>query len=76
MSKRAQVLQLSPRWSGRLAAQPETGMDHQVVTVVLRDGRRFDRVLVESGSITRVDGLDSIPFRDDDIADLIVTHDR
>lgn len=70
------MLQLSDRWGSRLRSQPETGMGYQVVSIVLRNGQRIDQVLVESGVITRVRGQDSIPFREDEIADLIVTHDR
>ena len=70
------MLQLSDRWGSRLRSQPETGMGYQVVSIVLRNGKRIDQVLVESGVITRVRGQDSIPFREDEIADLIVTHDR
>lgn len=51
-------------------------MGYQVVSIVLRNGQRIDQVLVESGVITRARGQDSIPFREDEIADLIVTHDR
>jgi len=51
-------------------------MGYQVVSIVLSNGQRIDQVLVESGVITRVRGQDSIPFREDDIADVIVTHDR
>ena len=70
------TLQLSARWHERLAAAPETGMGYHVVTVILRNGRRHDRVVVESGAISRIDGEVSIPFLKEDIADLIVTHDR
>lgn len=70
------MLQLSDRWGSRLRSQPETGMGYQVVSIVLSNGQRIDQVLVESGVITRVRGQDSIPFREDDIADVIVTHDR
>jgi hypothetical protein len=70
------MLQLTDRWGSRLRSQPETGMGYQVVSIVLRNGQRIDQVLVESGVITRVRGQDSIPFREDEIADLIVTHDR
>ncbi len=71
-----QTLELSARWHERLAAAPETGMGYHIVTVILRNGRRHDRVVVESGVISRIDGEVSIPFREEDIADLIVTHDR
>ena len=71
-----QTLQLSARWHEKLAAAPETGMGYHVVTVIQRNGRRHDRVVVESGVITRIAGESSSPFRVEDIAELIVTHDR
>ena len=76
MAHDPQFLTLSARWIDRLAAQPETGMGYQVVAVILRDGRRFDRAVVEAGVITRIDGEGSIPVCDEDIADLVVTHAR
>ncbi|MFO1406610.1 MAG: hypothetical protein U1F08_03645 [Steroidobacteraceae bacterium] len=70
------MLQLSDRWGPRLRSQPETGMGYQVVSVVLVSGRRYEQVLVEAGVITLVRGHASIPFREDEIADIVVTHDR
>lgn len=70
------MIQLSDRWGSRLRSQPETGMGYQVVSIITHSGRRIDQVLVESGVITKVRGHDSIPFREEDISDMIVTHDR
>ena len=57
-------------------AQPETGMGYQIVSVFLRDGRRFDRVTVVGGRITEVDGKKQIPFGEEEIADIKVTHGK
>ena len=51
-------------------------MGYQVASICLKDGRRYDEVLIESGVITRVRGLHEIPFTDQDIADIVVTHDK
>jgi hypothetical protein len=70
------MLQLSDKWGPGLVSQPETGMGYQVASVILKDGSRYDQALIESGFITRIRGLDRIPFREEDIADIVVTHDR
>jgi hypothetical protein len=70
------MLHLSDHWAPRLVSQPETGMSYQICTVVLKDGRRIERVTVVGGIITSVAGSNSIPFAEPDIEDIIVTHDR
>jgi hypothetical protein len=70
----AKGLQLSAKWAPRLLAQAETGMDYQVVTVTLADGRRFEQAVVCGGVITQIRGLDRIPFTEEEITDLAVTH--
>ena len=67
------MLQLSDKWGPRLAQQPETGMGYQIATVVLSNGRRFNDVLIQEGSITRIKGLTVIPFAESEIIDIIVT---
>lgn len=67
---------LPDNWGPKLTSQPETGMGYQVATVILRDGTRWNQVLIESGVITRVRGQSAIPFNADDIADILVTHDK
>lgn len=70
------MLQLSDKWGPRLVSQPETGMGYQVASVMLKDGSRYEQVLIESGFITRIKDHDQIPFREEDIADIVVTHDK
>ena len=69
------MLQLSDKWGPLLTRQPETGMGYQIGTVVLRDGRRFNDVLIQEGLITRIKGLTVIPFTESEIIDIIVTGD-
>jgi hypothetical protein len=43
---------------------------------VLRDGRRYDQVVIEGGYITRIKDLAEIPFGEDQIAGIVVTHEK
>lgn len=70
------MLQLSDKWGPVLASQPETGMGYQVASIILKDGSRYDQVLIEAGCITRIRALDDVPFDEDQIAEIVVTHDR
>jgi predicted fused transcriptional regulator/phosphomethylpyrimidine kinase len=70
------MIELSPKWTNELALHPETGMGYQVVSVVLKDSRRFDQVAVVEGRITEIRGLKEIPFTEDQIAQIIITHDK
>jgi hypothetical protein len=67
-------LRLSDRWGPRLAVAPETGMGYQVVSILLKDGRRFDNVTIVGGVISTVGCGDSIPFVEDEIVQIFVTH--
>ena len=71
------MIELSDKWGEFLRNQPETGMGYWVVSVRLHDGRRFDRVvIVDSGHLTEIFGERAIPFGEEEIAELIVTHDK
>lgn len=70
------MLQLSERWAPYQTTQPEAGMGYQFATIVLHDGRRFDGVCITGGGISQVDGSATIPFREDGIAEIIVTNQR
>jgi hypothetical protein len=70
------MLALSDKWGPLLVSKPETGMGYQIVTVTLRDGEIFTQAVVESGFVTKVRGYKDIPFKEEDIADIIVTHDK
>lgn len=71
------MLVLSEKWREKLRRLPETGMDYQVVTVVLHDGRGFPRTIVEGACcISAINGVEGVPFREEDIEDIVVTHDK
>jgi len=69
-------LKLSDKWASILVSQPETGMGYQIVTAILKDGRRFQQAVHSGGHISRVRGYSSVPFQEEEIEDIIVTHDK
>jgi hypothetical protein len=70
------MLQLGARWAESLADQAETGMGYHVVSIYLKDGRCFDRVVLIGGLISSVSGSQEIPFSEEEIARIVVTHDK
>jgi hypothetical protein len=56
--------------------QPETGMGYRVATRHLKDGRAFERVIVDSGYITKVRGYDEVPFGETKIDHFVITPER
>ncbi len=70
------MIRLADKWLKELAAEPETGMGYQVVSVVLADGRRFNQAVVVEGRITEIRGLAGIPFEESQIENVVVTHDK
>jgi hypothetical protein len=70
------MLRLSDKWAPELVSQPETGMGYQIASVILKNGMRYDQVVIESGVITQIRGLKEIPFREEDIAKILVTHEK
>ena len=59
-----------------LASKSETGMGYQVVSVTLKDGRKFNQAVVVEGRITEIRSLKDIPFTEDEIAQIILTHNK
>ena len=68
------MIALSNKWAPVLVSQPETGMGYQVASVVLKDGRKFNRVVVVGGYITSVQGSDDVPFAKNEIREILVNH--
>lgn len=58
----------------QLRQEHETGIGYQVVSVELKDGRRFDQVVASECCIIEVRGYKEIPFAPDDVATVIVNH--
>jgi hypothetical protein len=59
-----------------LKRQRETGLGYQVVSVNLRDGRRFGQVIVSEGCVIQVRGHRGVPFKQDEVASVQVNHQR
>ena len=70
------MITLSDKWAPKLVAQGETGMGYQIASVILKDGRRFDHVVIVGGIIGQIKDIEGIPFSEEDIAEIIVTHDK
>ncbi len=66
------MLALSNRWAPILISQPETGMNYQIASVFLKDGRRFDHVVITGGYITQVGESKDIAFTEEDIDKIVV----
>lgn len=64
------------RFAEFFRTQPETGMGYWVTTAVLKDGREFRQVIVNSGYVTHVKGHNEIPFNESDVDHFVVTHEK
>jgi hypothetical protein len=60
----------------RLRGHGETGPGYQVVSVTLKNGRRFDHVVASEGCVIQVRGHKDVPFAADDVASVDVNHSR
>lgn len=70
------MLKLSKKWALVLLNQPETGMDYQICTIVLKNGRKFEQAIISGGIISRIRNVANIPFHEEDIVEIVVTHDK
>ena len=70
------MIQLSKKWIDKIIPQGETGMGYHIATITLKNGGKYNQVVIDSGYITRVRGLSEIPFTENDIEEIIVTHDK
>lgn len=70
------TLELSDKWIQWLLSQGETGMGYQVCNIVLKDGREYRQAVIDSGFITKIKGIEGIPFSEDDIAEIMVAHEK
>jgi len=51
-------------------------MGFVVVSVTLKDGRKFNQAVIDSGILSRIRGLPNIPFAENEVADIAPTHDK
>jgi hypothetical protein len=65
-------------WVDHLRRQGETGLGYQIVSVNLRDGRRFDQVVASEDCVIQVLGFSDVPFKQDEVASasVLVNHWR
>jgi hypothetical protein len=52
------------------------GMGYQLASIILKDGTHYDQAVIEAGYATRIRSFETIPFSEDQIADIVVTHDK
>ena len=57
-----------------LRRHAETGMGYQVVSVTLKNGKRFDQVVASEGCVIQVRGHKDVPFTPEDVASVDVNH--
>ena len=55
---------------------PETGMGYVIASVTLKDGTRYDQVVIDSGLITKIRGFENLDFTYDDIDSIEATHEK
>lgn len=70
------MLTLSDKWLRQLDSMGETGMGYIIVSVILKSGKRYDQAIIDSGYLTRIRGIMEIPFTEEDISQIIATHDK
>lgn len=51
-------------------------MNYQIASVFLKDGKRFDHVVIVGGFITTIDESNDIPFTEEDIDKIVVNHGK
>ena len=51
-------------------------MGYTVVSIVLKDGRKYPQAIIDSGVLTRVRGLPDVPFSEADIAEIVQTNEK
>jgi len=68
------LVHIPPETIGELKLQTERGLGYQVVSVMLKDGRRFDQVVTSEGCIIEVRGYAEVPFTCHEVASQTVNH--
>jgi len=68
------LVPIPPETIGGLKSEGETGPGYQIVSVELKDGRRFDQVVLSEGCIIAVRGHTEVPFDFQEVASVNVNH--
>ena len=69
-------MDLPSKWLYYLENKPETGMGYHIVSIILNSGERYNQVVVVEGRITEIRNIAEIPFKSEDIKEIILTHDK
>ena len=67
---------LPDKWTEFYHESGETGMGYLIVTVILKNGSKYERVVINGGYVTQVYGFDEVPFDVDEIKEMHATHDK
>jgi hypothetical protein len=68
------LVPIPPETATSLKREKETGLGYQIVSVVLKDGTRFEQVVASEGCIIAVRGFTEAPFEISEVA--TVNHRR
>jgi len=68
------LVPIPPETLGNLKSEGQTGPGYQIVSVELKDGRRFEQVVASEGCIIAVRGHAEIPFEFHEVATVKVNH--
>ena len=70
------LVPIPPESATSLKREKETGLGYQIVSVVLKDGTRFEQVVASEGCIIAVRGFAEVPFKFNEVATVEVNHRR
>jgi hypothetical protein len=70
------LIPVPPECADSMKHQGETGIGYQVVSVDLKDGRRFEQAIASQGCIIQVRGYTDVPFSPEEVKAVHVTHNR
>jgi hypothetical protein len=70
------LVPIPPESATSLKREKETEPGYQIVSVVLKDGTRFEQVVASEGCIIAVRGFTEVPFASSEVATVQVNHKR
>jgi hypothetical protein len=70
------LVPIPPETVTSLKQEKETGLGYQIISVVLKDGTRFEQVVASEGCIIAVRGFAEVPFKFSEVATVEVSHKR
>jgi len=70
------LVPIPPETATSLKREKETGLGYQIISVVLKDGTRFEQVVASEGCIIAVRGFVEVPFEISEVATVTVNHRR